>query len=227
MYLIYVFNIQYIYIYVYIPGTSWNPNDPVLIGKGQILEGWSPKIEDKQVPGIYIYDLYIYIYTYTHTSIYIYVINSSGYLSLRQNSKTPTFGTNTKSTTSYPPVLISAKLAFFLQTYRNPLGENFANPSKSPNGSKKFTISSWWKDNRWTHMAIETSPIWRGDTSSNAAKFAIYQSTKSTRPYLRERLRSDAHKMRRKSNCALQNTCKMKSLHHFSYLIWHNYTKHN
>ena len=26
---------------------------PVLIGKGFVLKGWSPKIEDKQVPGIY------------------------------------------------------------------------------------------------------------------------------------------------------------------------------
>ena len=28
---------------------------PVLIGKDLVLEGWSPKIEDKQVPGVYKY----------------------------------------------------------------------------------------------------------------------------------------------------------------------------
>ena len=37
-------------IYIYIPGTQMTP---VLIGKGLVLEGWNPKIEDKQVPGIY------------------------------------------------------------------------------------------------------------------------------------------------------------------------------
>ena len=31
--------------------TTWNPNDPVLIGKDIVLEGWSPKIGDKQVSG--------------------------------------------------------------------------------------------------------------------------------------------------------------------------------
>ena len=37
---------------IYIPGTQMTP---VLIGKGFLLEGSSPKIEDKHVPGIYIY----------------------------------------------------------------------------------------------------------------------------------------------------------------------------
>ena len=31
---------------------------PVLIGKDLVLEGWNPKIEDKQVPGIYIYSTF-------------------------------------------------------------------------------------------------------------------------------------------------------------------------
>ena len=35
-----------------------------LIEKGLLLEGWSPKIEDKQVPGIYIYIIHLYnLYT--------------------------------------------------------------------------------------------------------------------------------------------------------------------
>ena len=38
------------YIYIYIPGTQMTP---VLIGKGLLFEGSNPKIEDKQVPGIY------------------------------------------------------------------------------------------------------------------------------------------------------------------------------
>ena len=41
--------IWYIYIYIY----TWNPNDPCLIGKDLVLEGWPSKIEDKLVPGIY------------------------------------------------------------------------------------------------------------------------------------------------------------------------------
>ena len=39
-------------IYIYIPGTQMTP---VLNGKGLLLEGSNPKIEDKQVPVIYIY----------------------------------------------------------------------------------------------------------------------------------------------------------------------------
>ena len=46
---------------------------PVLIGKDLVLEGSNPKIEDKQVPGMYIYiyrfnmvnDVYIFIYVCT------------------------------------------------------------------------------------------------------------------------------------------------------------------
>ena len=38
------------HIYIYIPGTQMTP---VLIGKGLLFEGSNPKIEDKQVPGIY------------------------------------------------------------------------------------------------------------------------------------------------------------------------------
>ena len=41
-----------IYIDLYIPGTHMTL---VLNGKGLFLEGSNPKIEDKQVPGIYIY----------------------------------------------------------------------------------------------------------------------------------------------------------------------------
>ena len=37
---------------LYLPRTQMTL---VLIEKGLVLEGWSPKIEDKQVPGIYIY----------------------------------------------------------------------------------------------------------------------------------------------------------------------------
>ena len=40
------------YLYIYIPGSQMTPG---LIGKDLVLEGWSPKIEDKQVPGMYIY----------------------------------------------------------------------------------------------------------------------------------------------------------------------------
>ena len=39
-------------IFIYIPGTQMTL---VLNGKGLLLEGSDPKIEDKQVPGIYIY----------------------------------------------------------------------------------------------------------------------------------------------------------------------------
>ena len=38
-------------VYINIPGTQMNL---VLNGKGLLLEGSNPKIEDKQVPGIYI-----------------------------------------------------------------------------------------------------------------------------------------------------------------------------
>ena len=38
------------YVHVY----TWNPNDPCFDWNfGRVLEGWSPKIEDKQVPGSY------------------------------------------------------------------------------------------------------------------------------------------------------------------------------
>ena len=47
-------------IYLCIPGTQMTP---VLLGKDLVLEAWSPKIEDKQVPGIYIY---IHIYTFIY-----------------------------------------------------------------------------------------------------------------------------------------------------------------
>ena len=43
----------YIYIHIYI--CTWNPNGPCLLGKDLVLEGSTTKIEDKQVPGIYIY----------------------------------------------------------------------------------------------------------------------------------------------------------------------------
>ena len=40
---------------------------PVLLGKDLVLEAWSPKIEDKQVPGtVYILFIYIYIYTFIY-----------------------------------------------------------------------------------------------------------------------------------------------------------------
>ena len=39
-------------IYTYIPGTQMTP---VLIEKGLLLEGSTPKTKDKQVRGIYIY----------------------------------------------------------------------------------------------------------------------------------------------------------------------------
>ena len=42
---------------------------PVLIGKGLLFEGSNSKIEDKQVPGIYIY---IHIYVYLHIIQYSY-----------------------------------------------------------------------------------------------------------------------------------------------------------
>ena len=47
------------HIYIYIPGTQMGPL--VLNGKGLLLEGSDPKIEDKQVPGIYTY-IYIALY---------------------------------------------------------------------------------------------------------------------------------------------------------------------
>ena len=50
-------HLKRIYIYIYI--CTWNPNGPCLLGKDLVLEGSTTKIEDKQVPGIYIY-----IYTY-------------------------------------------------------------------------------------------------------------------------------------------------------------------
>ena len=50
-------------IYIY----TWKPNDPFFVGKGLVLKSWSPKIEDKEVPGTYIY-----ICIYAH----IYVCNS-------------------------------------------------------------------------------------------------------------------------------------------------------
>jgi len=50
---------DYPLIYIYIPGTQMTL---VLIGKDLVvLKGSTTKIEDKQVPGIYIY---IFIYTY-------------------------------------------------------------------------------------------------------------------------------------------------------------------
>ena len=42
---------------------------PVLIGKGLLFDGSNPKIEDKQVPGIYLY-----IYINIHAFICIYCI---------------------------------------------------------------------------------------------------------------------------------------------------------
>ena len=39
-----------IYIYIYLPRTQMTI---VLIGKDLVLEGSTPKIEDKQVPGMY------------------------------------------------------------------------------------------------------------------------------------------------------------------------------
>ena len=57
---------RYMYMYLYIPGTQMTL---VLNGKGLLLEGSDPKIEDKQVPGINIilYIIYYLIYTYTYT----------------------------------------------------------------------------------------------------------------------------------------------------------------
>ena len=63
---------------------TWNPNYPCFQWKMPPFGGSNPKIEDKQVPGMYIYihyDIYIYIYTYIflHTStkkykyIYMYI----------------------------------------------------------------------------------------------------------------------------------------------------------
>ncbi len=46
---------------IYIPGTQMSI---VLIGKGLLLEGWSPKTGDKQVPGIYIYIFQSRLVTY-------------------------------------------------------------------------------------------------------------------------------------------------------------------
>ncbi len=48
-------------IYVYIPGTQLTL---VLIRKGLLLEGWSTKMEDKQVTGIYIYKIIYILYTW-------------------------------------------------------------------------------------------------------------------------------------------------------------------
>ena len=46
----------------------------VLVGKGLVLEGSTFKIEDKQVPGMYIYiNLYTYIYIRTYI-YYIYIL---------------------------------------------------------------------------------------------------------------------------------------------------------
>ena len=42
-------------VYVYIPGTQMTL---ILIGKGLLLEGSSPKIEDKQVPGIHCVEVW-------------------------------------------------------------------------------------------------------------------------------------------------------------------------
>ena len=65
---IYIYINIYIYIYkLYIPGTQMTL---VLFGKGLLLKGSTTKIEDKQVPGIYIYTrkyTYIYIYVYIYT----------------------------------------------------------------------------------------------------------------------------------------------------------------
>ena len=49
---IYIYIYTHTYIYIYIPGTQMTI---VLNGKGLLLEGSDPKIEDKQVPGIYRY----------------------------------------------------------------------------------------------------------------------------------------------------------------------------
>ena len=54
--------ITQLYIHIYVPGTQMTS---VLIGKDLVLEGSTPKIEDKQVPGIYIYICCIYIYVGT------------------------------------------------------------------------------------------------------------------------------------------------------------------
>ena len=45
----------------------------VLNGKGLLLEGSNPSIEDKHVPGIYIYIIYvIYAYLYLEAETFIY-----------------------------------------------------------------------------------------------------------------------------------------------------------
>ena len=49
----------YMYIYIYIAGTQISS---VLIGKGLVVEGSTRKIEDKQVPGIYLFVLCIFMY---------------------------------------------------------------------------------------------------------------------------------------------------------------------
>ena len=46
------------HIYIYIPGTQMTL---VLNGKGLFLEGSNPKIEDKQVTGIYIHCFFFYL----------------------------------------------------------------------------------------------------------------------------------------------------------------------
>ena len=59
--------------FLYFPGTQITP---VLIGKGLLLEGWNPKIEDKQVRGIYTHihiDTHIYI-LYDIYILYIHII---------------------------------------------------------------------------------------------------------------------------------------------------------
>ena len=46
-----------VHIYIY----SWNPNDPCCEWKWPSFGGFKPKIEDKRVPGLYIYIIYIYV----------------------------------------------------------------------------------------------------------------------------------------------------------------------
>ena len=63
------------YIYIY----SWNPNDPCCEWKGPSFGGFKPKIEDKRVPGLYIYILYIYIYIrrcYLHPGYFSLLLSS-------------------------------------------------------------------------------------------------------------------------------------------------------
>ena len=66
----------------------------VLNGKGLLLEGSNPKIEDKEVPGIYIYEyiymnIYIYTYEYIYMNIYIYLyIHAKDYYELCHKSST-------------------------------------------------------------------------------------------------------------------------------------------